>query len=209
MRNIPQGGVETLKKRFNSFWKRVLQQRQDVDYFAKLSLSDFIELKKALSNINNIITMKVSEEFLDFLGKTAVINNDDKKKAKEDVQKKKACANGYDIDFETSANQRIIAEVKCNIPVNKNSFGAAQKAGIIRDIDGLIKGKVKNKTNKAVKDALKFMVLLGYENKDKNVECAVDKLLKNKDIDNKTVVMYKGGIHLNPNHVYIVIIPLK
>lgn len=52
-----------------------------------------------------------------------------------------------------------MAEVKCNIPVNGGTkYGAAQKAGILKDIEALLQGK--SKAAAVPHDSLKFMVFI-------------------------------------------------
>ena len=69
----------------------------------------------------------------------------------------KPSANGYDI--EVSAPEKIIAEVKCNVPINGGIvYGSELKHRITKDIEALINGKSKSHISTA--DYLKFMVFL-------------------------------------------------
>ena len=98
--------------------------------------------------------------------------------------------NGYDIFIEPYQNYKgIIAEVKCNIPVGKNNYGAAQLAGIQNDINGLKnpQNKTKRPEKMASSDKLyKFMVLFDCRDVigNKDVAQAVqDVIKKNTDIE--------------------------
>jgi hypothetical protein len=58
----------------------------------------------------------------------------------EKVNSQNSNANGFDIYY-PSEEIKIIAEIKCNIPINKkSSFGAAQRNGILKDIESLLYG---------------------------------------------------------------------
>ena len=53
---------DDLSSAFNSFWQEALNSKED--YYSKLTLKEFVHLKKAITNINNIITMLVTESFV-------------------------------------------------------------------------------------------------------------------------------------------------
>ena len=55
---------QDLGQKFNECWKKIF--KSDKDYFSLLSLSDFIKLKIAISDINNIITLRVTILFVDY-----------------------------------------------------------------------------------------------------------------------------------------------
>ena len=102
--------------------------------------------------------------------------------------------------------KKIIAEVKCNIPVKGDSYGAAQKKGIIKDIKGLLTKQDKSKVNIFPDDHAsyyKFMVVLDIENsKD-----AMRKIIKK--MDNLAIVEYNEQQQLDTSKVYIVYIDYK
>lgn len=194
-----------LKKQFNSFWNEILSKSDSKnDLYGTLSIENFIKLKQAISNINNIITLQTTQKFVDFLFTEKIITRDQKKEMKALVDSVNANANGYDVDFPLEKNKYdgIIAEVKCNIPVAKHSFGANQEQGIIKDFENLLKGKNKVEENKA--NYLKFMVVL--ESKD-SVRESMQKII-NKYKGGK-VMEYKPGCTLSCDTVYVVYIPIK
>lgn len=167
--------------------------------YVDLGTLDLIKLKNALSNIHNIITMKVTQAFIDKLQKDGVISEDQATRMKEVVNGTSANANGYDVrhDKETklgevkkfvNGDKNILAEVKCNLPVYKNTFGSDQKKGIEKDIDGLLGSVLATTmdTKSTIKSSFdnseyyKFMVFLKYDNEEgKSVENSVDNLKKN------------------------------
>lgn len=124
--------------------------------YKDLKISDFIELKNVLSNIHNIITMKVTEAFINKLEIDKFITCEQAERMKSLVNNTSASANGYDVRYDESTNRKILAEVKCNLPYNKSTFGSGQIDGIFDDIKGLLKGKNKEKIK--TDDYYKFMV---------------------------------------------------
>ena len=122
---------ETLKKQFDGFFKKLGIE----DLYSKLSNEQLINLKKLLSCINNIITLRTTDAFVVKLFEDRFINLKEKEKILKKVREQHPNTNGYDVRYDGEyEGKKIIAEVKCNIPVNKTSFGAAQEEGILNDI---------------------------------------------------------------------------
>jgi hypothetical protein len=95
-----------------------------------------------------------------------------------------------------------LAEVKCNKPFLENSFGSAQKNGIIKDINGLLYGKAKEKIN--TNEYLKFLVVYDFGISTYN---AVNALLRNlKPPIKERIVLYNPEIEINNNNVYVLIL---
>lgn len=165
---------DTLKTAFNDFWNNSLCTSSE-DYYSRLSLRSIVDLKKAISCINNILTLKVTVGFIELIQNLGIITLTEANEIKESILSKSANANGYDIEF-TRKGHSIIAEVKCNIPVTEHNFGAAQIASIKKDLDGLIHAELKKKSCITdTSDYFKFMVLLETE----NVRESMSKLAKN------------------------------
>lgn len=166
---------EELKSKFNDIIKKVLDSKigDDVDanFYESISFEGLVELKKAISQINNIITLKVTNYFISKLQEGGVVSPEQAEDMKQEVNKISANANGYDIRYEA---KKILAEVKCNIPVNGNKFGAKQVEGIEKDIKGLLKGKTKGGVNNSG-GYYKFMVFLNAD----GVPDSVEEILKN------------------------------
>lgn len=59
---------DKLKERFNQFISSKVT-RENKDYYSKLSIEDFLEIKTTLSDINNIITYKTTIRFMEWLRK--------------------------------------------------------------------------------------------------------------------------------------------
>lgn len=207
---------ETLMKNFVSALNEVFKNdffEFKKDAYKKISAGEFVSLKKALSNINNIVTLKITNLFIEKLRKDEFISNDHQKDEMiENSNKQKANANGYDVEYPDPKKKsnvenpiKILAEVKCNIPVGKTQFGSAQKAGILKDIEGLLNGKEKSKLKAKVGSYFKFMVFMNYEEDGCDVKKSVENLLENTLYKNK-VKYYDGKCQLDNDHVYIIFI---
>lgn len=194
-----------LKKNFISAVKEVFGLEIKEEDYEKISAEKFVSLKKALSNINNIVTLKVTNLFIDKLKDAKIIEESQAKAMKAVVNSISANANGYDVEYTANKpkEKNILAEVKCNIPVCKEQFGSAQKAGILKDIEGLLNGEKKSKSNVKTSDYYKFMVFMDYEDENHNVRKSVDNLLINPPYK---VKYYDGKCQLDNDHVYIIFI---
>lgn len=138
----------------------------------RLNISQMIELKHNVHDVNNIITLLVTYLFIKKL-------NDQYKFANtlniNDIENKPN-ANGYDFIYPIG-KRLIVAEVKCNLPCgNKkhNTYGADQIKGIIKDLSGLV--KLKDKAQKQISkddfnNAYKFLVVL--EDEARNTQKAI------------------------------------
>lgn len=166
---------EDLKKLFNKSINDIVELPvgDNKDYYNALSAEEFINLKKALSNINNIITLKTTLAFVDKLASSGLIKEDVAGLIKEKINSQSANANGFDILWE-DGDFPFVAEVKCNIPVETNKFGPAQLEGIYKDIINLKKGKTK--ANVDVTDLYKFMVFLDCD----KIVAAINSLKDNR-----------------------------
>lgn len=147
---------EVLKLQLNSFLEQNLNLPKN-DYYSRLDLNGFLRLKSVLSDINNIFTLKVSFAFARWVTDHLSLSQEATEMIVSQILDTKPNANGYDIEL--SEPVKLIAEVKCNIPINGGSvYGSAQKNGIAKDIKSLINGKSKS----AIKpdEYFKFMVFL-------------------------------------------------
>lgn len=135
---------EKLKTDFNNFWNDNL--RCNKNYYDNLGIIGILRLKNILSDINNIITLKTT---LCFVKKISELFPIVFKDIKNIVDEKEPNSNGFDLIIDVG-NNKILAEVKCNIPCgkrkksktqNSDTFGSKQKYGIITDIENLLSGK--------------------------------------------------------------------
>lgn len=145
-----------LQSRLNHFINSRLGLPQ-ADYYARLNQADFAELKSVLSDINNIFTMKTTLAFVEWLSDQLGYDEHIRRSMINGILETKPNANGYDVELTTPIP--VIAEVKCNIPINRGVvYGSAQKDGITKDVLSLAEGK--NKSQIDAKSCMKFLVLL-------------------------------------------------
>lgn len=104
----------------------------------EIQLSDLLELKIAISPINNLITTTLTENFIKRLSAWEIISKEQEKETIESLEN--VNANGYDVVIQSP---KIIAEVKGNIPYQGDKYCAAQKDGIKKDLKGLKEGEKK------------------------------------------------------------------
>ena len=145
---------EELKNRLNNFFITQFSLPED-DYYSRLDSEKIISLKIALSDINNLLTMKITISFVNWISKKFHFSQDSKQKLTDEILSTKPSTNGYDL----VSNEiiKLIAEVKCNIPINGGTkYGSAQRNGIIKDLNNLLYGKTKSKFNTT--EYFKFMV---------------------------------------------------
>lgn len=181
-----------LSSRFNRLWNDILHTT-GVDYLSNLTTSDLTELKLAISNINNIITHRVSLAFVEELGRWGIISNEQVNSIKHSIDVQHPNSNGYDIQNEGS---KILAEVKCNIPVLHHRFGSAQCAAIRTDLNGLRHGKPKGLRDTS--NYRKFLVLHDIP----GVQEAMNDLCRTED----DCVFWDGDTPIDTKHIYIVFI---
>lgn len=161
-----------LKEKLNKFLSKVTNKEED--YYSRLAIQDFENLKTALKDINNIITYRTTNTLMEWLRINLKLDNNEYKNAIEKVVNTKPNDNGYDIQIDGSI--KIIAEVKSNKPINQGRvFGSAQKNGLIKDLESLLYGKSKGKGIN-YNEYLKFFVIFDF---GKEVRQAVNHLLKN------------------------------
>ncbi len=191
---------DDLSSAFNSFWQEALNSKED--YYSKLTLKEFVNLKKAITNINNIITMLVTESFVKTLHKDGVISTPQQSEMLEQLFETHANTNGFDVEY-SAGQMKIVAEVKCNIPVNETSFGAAQENSIMEDVDHLFHSKKKSDlTSEDIQDFYKFMVFLDVE----NVRVAAQKLLRKLTKKGYKIVEYTPKTQLQKDKMYFIYI---
>ena len=191
---------DDLSSAFNSFWQEALNSKED--YYSKLTLKEFVNLKKAITNINNIITMLVTESFVKTLHKDGVISTSQQSEMLEQLFETHANTNGFDVEY-SAGQMKIVAEVKCNIPVNENSFGAAQENSIMEDVDHLFHSKKKSDlTSEDIQDYYKFMVFLDVE----KVRVSTQKLIRKLTKKGLNVTEYTPKTKLQKDIVYFIYI---
>lgn len=185
-----------LKIRLNSFLVKGFGLPVE-DYHSHLDVNQLIQLKSVLSDINNILTLKVSLGFADWLMARFKLSEEEAKMIVYPILETKPSSNGF--DMEISEPLKIIAEVKCNIPINgSKTYGSAQKNSIRKDIAALLCGKKKSKASP--KDFLKFMVFLDRPEIREATKRLVDSMKEEKSliafVDNETNFLDKELVYI-------------
>lgn len=210
-----------LSERFNAFWNTFFNDTED--YFHMFQDKDFVNLKKATHNIDNIITLQVTKQFVKCLLKRELITSTQKERMEKEIEKQHPNANGYDIEYPLDADNcldevKIIAEVKCNlVPEGKKYFDpAGQTLGITNDLKNLAERKRKSKIREEIfKESYKFMVLLDGDNISKSILKIINIVDRNKDnkyatIKGKLVNGWPLNISdISNEKIYIVAVPLN
>jgi hypothetical protein len=188
---------QILKFKLNTF----LQQRLALpaaDYYSQLDQKAFLEFKSVLSDINNIFTLKVTMAFINWLSEKFAFDPVARQKITASILGTPPNANGYDVEILTPL--QIIAEVKCNIPINDgDTYGSAQRDGIAKDVKSLIEGKSKSGIDPTA--CFKFMVLLDTP----EIRKATDHFIRNMKQDRERVVAVESATKLDEKErVYVV-----
>ena len=190
---------ETLRNNISNYFKEEL----NIELVEELNIEKLFGLKSVLSNINNMITYKASACFVEWLKKKGIITEQEKKNELNRLDATSANANGFDINISTADKKIILAEVKCNIPINNSSgFGSAQRNGILSDMQKLAK----------TKGDFKFMVLLDNE-KVKSAFCEEEtfiKYLNNNGFEkDKNFVTAKNTKELDMKKINVVFVKIN
>lgn len=147
--------METMAKEFDSlksFLSLAKEKKGDV-FDVNVFWRKYNSVKEALGNFNNDMTSIACLMAKEWLFQNNLINCECMSKA--DILESSVNAGGFDIDIINEDNQRIIGEVKTT-SFYKKDFGAMQKKGIIKDLDGLEKG-FKEKQKNHISPKHKFM----------------------------------------------------
>ena len=141
------------------------------DYFSSLEEADLLKLKSVLTDINNVLTLKLTLKAADWLGKIFKIRKAILTDIIIDIDKQKPNTAGFDICI--NAPNKIIGEVKCVVPVNDGaSYGAAQWNGILDDVI-----KLKNGCKK-IPDTSTFFKFIFLLDLGEKTDKAIEKLMK-------------------------------
>lgn len=197
---------QNLKYEFNKFLISKLCL-EDNDYYGTLKTKDFIELKSVLSNINNIITLRLTLKFIENIASLFNLTHESKTKIINTIQNINPNSNGFDVEIENPI--KIVAEVKGNIPINGGaSFGSAQRNGILKDFKLLKNGKLKSNVANT-KDFYKFFVLPDTEKTRTAIKMFLEKLKNQNEYKNYSFeILSEDAKDLNKDIIYIVFVTI-
>jgi hypothetical protein len=185
MMTTPYHREDELRRRINAFIRTAFALPDD-DYYSRLDLKNLLLVKSALSDINNTLTMRLTLSFLNWASQTLKLDAPAIQQLRDDVLKTKPSSNGYDVCCAGSIP--FIAEVKCNIPINGGKkYGSAQRIGIFKDVDSLLRGKTK--ATLFDRRSLKFMVFVDLP----EVRAANEHLLSSSPDASKGLQFLKDG----------------
>lgn len=86
------------------------------DYYSRLSVKDFEEIKTTLKDLHNIITYKTTIRFIEWVSERFLICEGELSDLLRSSIGSKPNVNGYDVMIFGEIN--IIAEIMCNKPFN-------------------------------------------------------------------------------------------
>lgn len=190
-----------LKLQFNEVWSSILKEKKD--YYSYMDDHSLDLLKNAVSNLENINTLKTTLSYISKLKQIFDISDKEVNAIEESVRTTSPYYEGYDVEHKGVIN--VIAEIKCNMPVNNSSnrFETVQVNEIKRDLEYLIKGKEKSKI-KNIDNFYKFLVIKKH---GKNLAYAVEDLIKTLPIEiSKFLLFYREGMVMSKDYVYIYIL---
>ena len=190
-----------LKLQFNEVWSSILKEKKD--YYSYMDDHSLDLLKNAVSNLENINTLKTTLSYISKLKQIFDISDKEVNAIEESVRTTSPYYEGYDVEHKGVIN--VIAEIKCNMPVNNSSnrFETVQVNEIKRDLEYLIKGKEKSKI-KNIDNFYKFLVIKKH---GKNLAYAVEDLIKTLPIEiSKLLLFYREGMVMSKDYVYIYIL---
>jgi hypothetical protein len=192
---------QSLHVRLNAFLVEVLGL-PGADYADRLDLASLLTFKSALSDINNLITVKLALGLADWVADRFQLDPVDRAEIRKFVLETKPNANGFDVWL--GYPMSFVGEVKCNVPIKGgNKYGAQQRAGIVSDVESLMAGKRKGMVTQGI---LKFMAFLDLP----EVRAANAHLLKtNKALAEKLIFLEPEKIPSDVSYVHGVYVTLR
>jgi hypothetical protein len=188
---------ESLRLNLNKFLSQNFQL-PEYDYYASLDTDAFLGLKSVLADINNILTLRVSLAFVEWVAVQLHLDAQAKLELQTIVLKSKPNANGFDVSLSNPV--AFVGEVKCNVPINNGStYGSAQRHGIEKDVTALLHGK--RKSHISPQSCLKFLAFLDRP----EIRCANEHLLRVSKICKDKLVVVSDGIELERHDVIYVV----
>lgn len=173
-----------LKTKFNIHLQKLTGL--NTDFYSALKNEDILELKTVLSDINNLLTYKLTLEAGKWIGNYFELSSAETKKIIDKIDSIEPNSQGYDIVINDSL--KIIAEVKCNIPVKGGAkFGSMQSKHLIEDVQKLLNGK------RQIVDTSEYLKFLFIINIGERSENAVNRLIQ------KTKIRVENEERLNRN----------
>lgn len=146
-----------------------------------LTINRLLELKSILSSINNIMTLLATLATANKISEVLSFNEIQKQDLLSSIEKKNANTNGFDIQINTP--NKILIEVKCNMPIQGKQLGQQQINSILDDAIKLRNDPPKRKKiNIDTSDYIKIIVLVNvYPEKQDVIIRQITKEVKYKE----------------------------
>lgn len=173
-----QGSVSEVYKRSNdlikNYQKFINQIKNEDTTTHNISIKQLCELKSVLSNIHNVLTLIATLTATKKIAEALLYSEDKKKQLVNEIENKKANANGFDIEI---IEDKVLAEVKCNVPIKSHKLGQQQINGVLNDARKLRNDPPKRKAKiKDTSEYIKLIVLVDFYT-DK-MECIINSIMK-------------------------------
>jgi len=205
-----------LSRKLNDFISKLNLESEN--NFETLNQDQLIELKIALSDINNVLTLKTTIAFGNWLSDFFKFQKDEKEHLIKIINQTKPNTNGYDVEIDN--NYKIIAEIKCIIPINNgDKYGAAQRNAILDDAIKLERGK------RVISNTSEFIKIIGLIDLGEKTDNAINKLItpaknirtkqqiriERHEIVKKLKVInsHTKSQNLNPEYIYLKKVKIK
>jgi hypothetical protein len=160
--------TECLRKRINQFLHQLTGA--ETSFYDTLSQEELVKLKMALSDVNNVLTLRTTLSFTSWLSNFFELTSDEEAKLHKNINATKPNTNGFDIEL--NDRLKIIAEIKCIVPINEGSYyGAAQRNAILDDAINLKEGK------RVIRHTSDFIKIIGLMDLGQKTDEAIEKLL--------------------------------
>jgi hypothetical protein len=160
--------TESLRRRINQFLHQLTGNK--TSRYDTLTQEELINIKMALSDVNNALTLRTTLSFASWLCNFFNLTADEELTIHNNINETKPNTNGYDIEI--NSRLKIVAEIKCIVPINEgNYYGAAQRNAILDDAIKLKAGK------RVIKNTSDFIKIIGLIDLGKKTDEAIEKLL--------------------------------
>ncbi|WP_136526010.1 hypothetical protein [Geomonas ferrireducens] len=159
---------EDLRARMNNFLQSITGT--NISYFDTFTPDNLIKLKTALSDINNVMTLKLTLACADWVCDFFNLTDNDRNELIERIENTKPNSNGYDIVLEKC---KTVIEIKCTVPINGGQqYGPAQWGSILKDAVKLEKGI------RGLPDTTSYFKIICLLDLGINTDQAIDRLIR-------------------------------
>ncbi len=166
----------TLTAELNDVLKRISGHKKDF----KFTTDHLMQLKRVVAATNGLLTYRTTVLAMKWLRKHFSLTPSEYLEIMTKIKKTTPYTNGFDILI---PKHKIVAEVKCYLPINDGEvFGAAQVNGILDDAIKLQEGK------KALADTREFHKFIFISKVPRKTENAINLMLKDWNMTSKTPV---------------------